>query len=87
MVLGNLKQLFGLDTLPWHWEMVRRYGGAFKYYGLFGVNIFYLYNCLLELLTLGLRKDEQVYVTDAKALHHIVVKDQYIYEETSMFIE
>lgn len=28
-----------------------------------------------------------MYVTDARALHHIVVKDQYAYEETSMFIE
>ncbi|KAI5118019.1 hypothetical protein M0805_003456 [Coniferiporia weirii] len=30
--------------------------------------------------------DEQLYVTDPLALHHIVVKDQYIYEETSAFI-
>ncbi|THH32676.1 hypothetical protein EUX98_g1523 [Antrodiella citrinella] len=28
-----------------------------------------------------------LYVYDPKALHHIVVKDQYIYEETSIFIE
>ncbi|THH32685.1 hypothetical protein EUX98_g1502 [Antrodiella citrinella] len=27
-----------------------------------------------------------LYVYDSKALHHIVVKDQYIYEETSVFI-
>ncbi|TDL20047.1 cytochrome P450 [Rickenella mellea] len=30
--------------------------------------------------------DEQLYVSDPLALHHIVVKDQYIYEETSAFI-
>ncbi|KAI5121363.1 hypothetical protein M0805_000671 [Coniferiporia weirii] len=30
--------------------------------------------------------DEQLYVTDPLALHHIVVKEQYTYEETSMFI-
>lgn len=30
--------------------------------------------------------DEQLFITDPLALHHIVVKDQYIYEETSMFI-
>ncbi|KAL5504184.1 hypothetical protein ACEPAH_8258 [Sanghuangporus vaninii] len=30
--------------------------------------------------------DEELYITDPLALHHIVVKDQYIYEETSMFI-
>ncbi|CAA7267173.1 unnamed protein product [Cyclocybe aegerita] len=31
--------------------------------------------------------ESQLYVFDPKALHHIVVKDQYIYEETSSFIE
>ncbi|KAH8109751.1 cytochrome P450 [Phellopilus nigrolimitatus] len=30
--------------------------------------------------------DEQLYVTDPLALHHIVVKDQYIYEESSSYI-
>ncbi|KAL5525734.1 hypothetical protein ACEPAG_7071 [Sanghuangporus baumii] len=30
--------------------------------------------------------DEELYITDPLALHHIIVKDQYIYEETSMFI-
>ncbi|THH09099.1 hypothetical protein EW145_g2244 [Phellinidium pouzarii] len=33
-----------------------------------------------------LTQDEQLYVADPLALHHIVVKDQYIYEETDMFI-
>ncbi|KAF8199601.1 cytochrome P450 [Pholiota molesta] len=31
--------------------------------------------------------ENQLYVFDPKALHHIVVKDQYIYEETSAFIQ
>ncbi|KAH8114788.1 cytochrome P450 [Phellopilus nigrolimitatus] len=30
--------------------------------------------------------DEQLYVSDPLALHHIVVKDQYVYEETDMFV-
>ena len=29
---------------------------------------------------------EDLYVTDPLALHYIIVKDQYIYEETSAFI-
>ncbi|KAH7928041.1 cytochrome P450 [Leucogyrophana mollusca] len=29
----------------------------------------------------------QLYVFDPKAMHHIVVKDQYIYEETDLFLE
>ncbi|EDR09194.1 uncharacterized protein LACBIDRAFT_326593 [Laccaria bicolor S238N-H82] len=31
--------------------------------------------------------ENQLYVFDPKALHHIVVKDQHIYEETTPFIE
>lgn len=31
--------------------------------------------------------ENQLYVFDPKALHHIVVKDQYVYEETSAFIQ
>ncbi|KAF8805218.1 cytochrome P450 [Phlegmacium glaucopus] len=31
--------------------------------------------------------ENQLYVFDPKALHHITVKDQYIYEETSSFIQ
>ncbi|KAL5524290.1 hypothetical protein ACEPAF_9430 [Sanghuangporus sanghuang] len=30
--------------------------------------------------------DEQLYVADPLALHHIIVKDQYVYEETAMFL-
>jgi hypothetical protein len=30
---------------------------------------------------------KQLYVFDPKALHHIVVKDQQIYEESSTFIQ
>ncbi|KAF9459159.1 cytochrome P450 [Collybia nuda] len=31
--------------------------------------------------------DKQLYVYDPKAMHHIVVKDQYVYEETQAFIQ
>ncbi|KAF9011994.1 cytochrome P450 [Cyathus striatus] len=31
--------------------------------------------------------ENQLYVFDPKAMHHIVVKDQYIYEETDQFIK
>lgn len=34
-----------------------------------------------------LPQDTQLYVSDPKALHHILVKDQYIYDESDMFIE
>ncbi|KII83611.1 hypothetical protein PLICRDRAFT_445033 [Plicaturopsis crispa FD-325 SS-3] len=35
----------------------------------------------------GMFGDEQLYVYDPLALHHIVVKDQLVYEETSVFVE
>lgn len=35
----------------------------------------------------AISQDERVYVTDARALHHILVKDQYEYEVTPMVRE
>jgi cytochrome P450 len=35
----------------------------------------------------GMFGDEQLYVSDPLALHHVVVKEQDIYEETGMFIK
>lgn len=32
-------------------------------------------------------QDEQVYLSDPHALYTVVVKDQYVFEETSMFIQ
>jgi hypothetical protein len=32
-------------------------------------------------------QDKQLYVSDAKALHHILVKDQYVFEEAKWFIQ
>jgi hypothetical protein len=32
-------------------------------------------------------QDEQVYFVDPLALHHIVLKEQDIFQETAMFIE
>ncbi|KAL5482361.1 hypothetical protein ACEPAI_8955 [Sanghuangporus weigelae] len=36
-------------------------------------------------LPMSLRKDN-LYIFDPLALHHILIKDQYIYEETSAFL-
>ncbi|KAH9481363.1 Cytochrome P450 monooxygenase 91 [Psilocybe cubensis] len=35
----------------------------------------------------GILGRNDLYVSDAKALHHILIKDQYVYEETDDFIE
>ena len=37
-------------------------------------------------LDLTVQQNEQLYVFDPLALHHIFVKSQYIYEETDVFI-
>lgn len=41
----------------------------------------------MSTLTHACLKDEEVYTFDPLALHHILVKDQYIFEETTSFIE
>ncbi|KAF9457370.1 cytochrome P450 [Collybia nuda] len=64
---GNLRQLFTAKGLPFHEELVERFGGMVKVYGFFG--------------------DEQLYVSDPRALQSIVLKDQDAYEETAVFIE
>jgi hypothetical protein len=37
-ISGNIKQVYGILTLPWHRATVKKYGGAFKIHGLFGVS-------------------------------------------------
>ncbi|KAG6865211.1 hypothetical protein C0991_004412 [Blastosporella zonata] len=64
---GNLGQLFNAKGLPFHQELVERFGGMVKVYGFFG--------------------DEQLYVSDPRALHSIVIKDQDAFEETAVFVE
>ncbi|KAG5719279.1 Cytochrome P450 4F12 [Termitomyces sp. T112] len=64
---GNLGQLFNSKGLPFHQELVERFGGMVKVHGFFG--------------------DEQLYVSDPRALHSIIVKDQDAFEETAVFVE
>jgi len=39
----------------------------------------------IEYIVFG-RIDTILYISDPQAIHHILVKDQYIFEETSSFI-
>ncbi|KAF5376914.1 hypothetical protein D9615_007312 [Tricholomella constricta] len=64
---GNLGQLFNVKGLPFHQELVERFGGMVKVYGFFG--------------------DEQLYISDPRALQSIVIKDQDAFEETPVFVE
>ncbi|CAA7263343.1 unnamed protein product [Cyclocybe aegerita] len=48
----------------------------------------YLGLCNISVINIkALFGDNQLYFFDPKAMHHIVVKDQYSYEETAAFIE
>jgi hypothetical protein len=38
--LGNLTQFYSRHGLAWHFEMVKKYGRVFKFYGFFGVSTF-----------------------------------------------
>ncbi|KAH7930153.1 cytochrome P450 [Leucogyrophana mollusca] len=62
---GNIHRLVQ-DGLQYNLELVEKYGGVLKFYGVLG--------------------QEQLYVSDPRAMHHIIVKDQHIWEETDMFI-
>lgn len=65
--MGNLGQLFNSKGLPFHQELVDRFGGMVKVHGFFG--------------------EEQLYISDPRALHSIISKDQDAFEETAVFIE
>lgn len=40
-----------------------------------------------SLLTVDFTQDTQLYVKDPRALHHILTKEQFVFEETDMFIK
>ena len=67
---------------------MQKYGGAVKIHGLCGVSRprVALRLSRIDSYFRGLQQDEQVYVSDPKALYHIVAKDQDAYEETRYFI-
>ena len=63
--------------------MVERYGRIFKISGLLGV----CFRCAVDMLYAQFSQGKQLYVTDPKAMHHILVKDQHGYEQTPRSIE
>lgn len=88
--VGNLGQLFNAKGLPFHLELVERFGGMVKVYGFFGVGSspFLRFVRTICLLTDFLwSQDEQLYISDPRALQSILLKDQDAYEETAVFIE
>ncbi|KAG1824385.1 cytochrome P450 [Suillus subaureus] len=70
--IGNIIRLF--DGVDYCVNLSEKYGGAVRLHGLYGVSLFTTYI------------SETVYVSDPRALHHIVVKDQQIFQEHEDFI-
>ncbi|KAG6916982.1 hypothetical protein DXG01_004411, partial [Tephrocybe rancida] len=82
---GNLGQLFNPKGLPFHQELVERFGGMVKVHGFFGVSDYSPHSVYLGSEMSD--QDEQLYVSDPRALHSIVIKEQDAFEETAVFVE
>lgn len=84
--LGNLKQTFNLQGWGFIDDMVRKYGGIVRTWGLFGASCYHSRFVSVTLLNFQVQ-NAQLYISDPKALHCILIKDQETFEETDIFIE
>ncbi len=84
-VSGNLKQL--LDRNGWGFlsNLTESYPGVAKLYGPLGVRrpVLHVY----ELPSSLLPQRRMLYVFDPTAMHSIIVKEQYVFEEAEFFIK
>lgn len=81
--LGNLGQLFNAKGLPFHQALVEQYGGMVKVSHHGRMNTTHLICAQVY----GFFGDEQLYISDPRALQSILVKEQDAYEETAVFVE
>ncbi|KAI3607724.1 cytochrome p450 [Moniliophthora roreri] len=90
---GSFFEVFGLDSWNFHEMMREKYGPTSTFSSLFGVSIpsgkkqgyelsLALYGCGSDYST----QDKYIYTFDPKAMHHILIKDQYAFEEQPVFI-
>ena len=84
---GHLKQLYGVDSLPWHQYLNETYGRVMKIKGFMGVRSPARISCERDSDPLPPIQDTQLVSSAPKALHHILVKDQQNFMETDFFIE
>ena len=83
--VGNFLQIFNRKGWDFNEEIAKKFGGAIRTFGLFGVCAHYDTPNPLVLTLWSLQRD-QLYTFDPLALHHIFVKNQYVYEETEVFL-
>jgi hypothetical protein len=74
------------DPQAWkfHKNLVDTFGGVTKLYGFWGVSSAGVVESTLVLI--ARLQHKQLYVCDPKALHHLVVKDQLVYEEATWLL-
>jgi hypothetical protein len=87
VVTGNLGQLFNAKGIPFHKSLPDLYGGIVKVYGFFGVSIGLMIVVIHRVNQHSVRQDEQLYITDPRTLHSILIKDSEAFDETSVFTE
>jgi hypothetical protein len=82
-------QAFDSNGWLFHKQLARDFGGLVKLNGLFGVRWPRTLNCPSNYSDIcsSVAQDKFLYVSDPKALQHIVLKDQHIFEETESFIQ
>ena len=85
MRLGSLKQL--LDKNGWNYlqDLTDSYPGIVKLTGPLGVCFAPLNSLFTFLMVVPFRQHRMLYVWDPAALHSILVKDQYVYEEAAWY--
>ncbi|KAF8896610.1 cytochrome P450 [Infundibulicybe gibba] len=76
---GNFRQLFNVDGWGFHKSVAETCTLAHLRF-LFGAN------SKRKTVLITPMQEKQLYIFDPKALHHIIVKDQYVYEESDQFI-
>ncbi|KAI5116490.1 hypothetical protein M0805_000624 [Coniferiporia weirii] len=81
---GNLGQIFNKNGWAFRRELRKKYGGVAKIKGEFGISCKPLLSGRQILISY---KNDFLYVWDPLALHNILVKDQYSFEETKAFLE
>lgn len=80
--IGNILQLFNPeDAWDFHKAIGRQYGSVIRFTEMFGVSTHVAKKCCQ--ITQAYSQKRALYVFDPKALHSIVVKEQYVYERAS----
>lgn len=84
---GNLGQLTHRDGWAFQKELANKYGSVARLYGPLGVIRSIAKICVCPLTSTTPCQGKMLFVYDPLALHHIVVKDQHIFEEPMSAIQ